>query len=288
MPKVTARDERAQDTPWALCKLPSFPPIASRLLQTLSKEDVEIKELTHLIAADAAFSAEILRLANSALFGLEAQVDNLTHAVMMLGLARVKSLTMTVAIMKGYLKGVLKSETLRRCWTHSLACAFLAEEIAPVWGKDKDFAYTAGLLHDIGRLSLLVAYPAEYTNLLTVAEENGFDVLECERQLFDIDHCEAGRWLAEQWKLPAGFGEVLGEHHAPPAAQPSATGLIHLACGLADSLGFSVLEAAAAPSIEQILEPIPPATRELLSLEAEDLKARVGGRIVALLRGPVN
>jgi len=286
MPKVTARDERAQDTPWALCKLPSFPPIASRLLQTLSKEDVEIKELTRLIASDTALSAEILRLANSALFGLEAQVDNLTHAVMMLGLARVKSLTMTVAIMKGYLKGVLKSETLRRCWTHSLACAFLAEELAP-GGMDKDFAYTAGLLHDIGRLSILVAYPAEYTNLLTVAEENGFDVLECERQLFDIDHCEAGRWLAGQWKLPPGFGEVLGWHHAP-AAQPSATGLIHLACRLADSLGFSVLEAAAAPSIEQILKPIPPAMQERLNLEAEDLKARIGGRIVALLRGPVN
>jgi len=286
MPKVIDRDERAQDAPWALCKLPSFPPIATRLMQALSKEDVEIRELTGLISSDAAFSAEILRLANSALFGLEAQIDSLTHAVLLLGLSRVKGLAMTVAIMKGYLRGILKSETLRRCWTHSLACAFLAEELSEVCGVDKEYAYTAGLLHDIGRLSVLVAYPAEYTNLLTVAEENSFNVLECERQLFDIDHCEAGRWLAGQWKLPPEFGEVLGRHHETFAGpKPGAVGLTQMACKLADTLGFSVLEAKQLPDVEQIAGGMPAAVRDGISLDPEELKARIGGRIVALLRG---
>jgi len=289
MPKVIARDERAQDAPWALCKLPSFPPIATRLLQALSKEDVEIRELTRLISSDAAFSAEILRLANSALFGLEGQVNSLTHAVLLLGLSRVKGLAMTVAIMKGYLKGVLKSETLRRCWTHSLACAFLAEELAPACGLDKDYAYTAGLLHDIGRLSILVTYPAEYTNLLKVAEDNSFDVLECERQLFDIDHCQAGQWLAAQWKLPPEFGEVLSHHHEP-AAGPGfgAAGLIHLTCSLSDALGFNVLDTRELPDFERILTELPQAARNRVNLNFEELKARLGGHIVALLRGPLN
>jgi putative nucleotidyltransferase with HDIG domain len=287
MPNVIERDKRVQDAPWALCKLPSFPLIATRLLQALSKDDVEIRELTRLISSDAALTAEVLRLANSALFGMEARIDSLAHAVMLLGLARVKGLAMTVAIMKGYLKGVLKSETLRRCWTHSLACAFLSEEMAPACGVDKDFAYTAGLLHDIGRLSILVAYPAEYTNLLKVAEDNSFDVLDCERQLFDIDHCEAGRWLAGQWNLPPEFGEILGRHHEPlGGTQPGIVGLIHLACQLADTLGFSVLEAKQAPDIEQIASQMPPAVRDGVELDPEDLKARIGGRIVALLRTP--
>jgi putative nucleotidyltransferase with HDIG domain len=289
MPKVIARDERAQDSPWALCKLPSFPPVATRLLQALSKEDVEIRELTRLISSDAAFSAEILRLANSALFGLEGQVNSLTHAVLMLGLSRVKGLAMTVAIMKGYLKGVLKSETLRRCWTHSLACAFLAEEMAPACGLDKDYAYTVGLLHDIGRLSILVAYPAEYTNLLKVAEENSFDVLECERQLFDIDHCQAGRWLAAQWNLPPEFGEVLSHHHDSSAGpQFGATGLIHVTCNLSDALGFNVLDTRELPDFGRIASELPEPARDRLSLNSEELKARIGGRIVALLRGPLN
>jgi putative nucleotidyltransferase with HDIG domain len=289
MPKVIARDDRAQDAPWTLCKLPSFPPIATRLLQALSKEDVEIRELTLLISSDAAFSAEIMRLANTALFGLEARIDSLTHAVLLLGLSRVRSLAMTVAIMKGYLKGVLKSETLRRCWTHSLSCAFLAEEMAPACGVDKDYAYTAGLLHDIGRLSILVAYPAEYTNLLRVAEDNSFDVLECERQLFDIDHCEAGRWLAGQWKLPAEFGDILGRHHSPlDGTRLGVVGLVHLACRLSDTLGFSVLDARQAPAIEQIAAEMPPAVRERVNLDPEELKARIGGRIVGLLREPLN
>jgi len=289
MPKVIARDDRAQDAPWTLCKLPSFPPVATRLLQALSKEDVAIRELTLLISSDVAFSGEILRLANSTLVGLEAQVDSLTHAVLLLGLTRVRSLAMTVAIMKGYLKGVLKSETLRRCWSHSLSCAFLAEEMAPACGADKDYAYTAGLLHDIGRLSILAAYPAEYTNLLRVAEDNSFDVLECERQLFDIDHCEAGRWLAGQWRLPPEFGDILGRHHHPlDGPQLGVVGLVHLACQLSDTLGFSVLDARQAPDIKQIASQMPAAVRDRIDLDPEDLKARIGGRIVALLRGPLN
>jgi putative nucleotidyltransferase with HDIG domain len=289
MPNVIERDKRVQDVPWALCKLPSFPPLAARLLQALSKDDVEIRELTRLISGDAAFSAEILRLANSALFGMEARIDSLTHAVMLLGLSRVRGLAMTVAIMKGYLKGVLKSETLRRCWTHSLACALLAEEMAPACAVEKDYAYTGGLLHDIGRLSILVAYPAEYTNLLKVAEDNSFDVLDCERQLFDIDHCEAGRWLAGQWNLPPEFGDILGRHHEPLGeSRLGPVGLIHLACQLSDTLGFSVLDAQQVPDIEQIASQMPPAVRERVELDPEDLKARIGGRIVALLRAPSN
>jgi putative nucleotidyltransferase with HDIG domain len=191
--------------------------------------------------------------------------------------------------MKGYLKGVLRSETLRRCWTHSLSCAFLAEEMAPACGVEKDYAYTAGLLHDIGRLSILVAYPSEYTNLLKVAEENSFDVLECERQLFDIDHCQAGRWLAGQWKLPTEFGDVLGRHHEPLAGPKlGAVSLTHVACRLSDALGFSVLDTRPAADIEQIAGEMLPAIRDRVCLDPEDLKARIGGRIVALLRGPLS
>jgi putative nucleotidyltransferase with HDIG domain len=289
MSRVTVQDERSADTPWALCKLPAFPPIATRLLQVMSKEDVGVKELTRLIASDVAFSAEVLRLANSALFGLEFQIDSLTHAVMILGLARVKSLAMTVAIMKGYLKGILKNEVLRRCWCHSLACAYLAEELASACGLDKEQAYTAGLLHDIGRLSLLVAYPMEYTNLLHVAEENTFDVIECERQLFDIDHSEAGRWLADHWHLPKEFGEVAAGHHRESERnQFGMVELIRVGCSLSDSLGFEVVKAQHCWTLDEIHSQLPPPAREHVTLDKEDLKARTGGKIVALLRGPLN
>ena len=288
MSRATVKDERSTEAPWALCKLPAFPPIATRLLQVMSKEDVEIKALTRLIGSDVAFSAEILRLANSALFGLEFQIDSLSHAVVILGLARVKSLAMTVAIMKGYLKGVLKSEILRRCWCHSLACAYLAEELAPACGLDQEQAYTAGLLHDIGRLSILVSYPMEYTNLLQVAEENAFDVIECERQLFDIDHCEAGRWLAEHWNLPKEFAEVAGGHHQEPGGnQFGLVELVRVACMLSESIGFQVLKSQRGWTLEEIHSQLPPACRARVTLDAEDLKARTGGKIVALLRGPL-
>ena len=80
-------------------------------------------------------------------------------------------------------------------------------ELAPLFWKDgdrtnRDRAYTAGLLHDVGRLALLVKYPKEYANLLAVVAENPFDMLDTERQLFDIDHCEAGDYLSKTWTFP--------------------------------------------------------------------------------------
>src|SRR5205823_15038432 len=86
----------------------------------------------------------------------------------------------------------MKAPLLRRCWSHSLACGMFSQELATACFMKADEAYTAGLLHAIGRLGLLAAYPVEYANVLNVAVEYSFDVLHCERELFDIDHCEAG------------------------------------------------------------------------------------------------
>ena len=107
----------------------------------------------------------------------------------------------------------MKAPLLRRCWSHSLACGMFSQELATACFMKADEAYTAGLLHDIGRLGLLAAYPVEYANVLNVAVEYSFDVLHCERELFDIDHSEAGAWLAEQWKLPPELSVIAAHHH---------------------------------------------------------------------------
>ena len=81
---------------------------------------------------------------------------------------------------------------------------------------DADFAYVAGLLRDIGRLALLVKYPEPYANLLVVSGEQQFDLLMMERELFDIDHCEAGAWLMQQLPFPPELDEIIAR--SPPEA----------------------------------------------------------------------
>ena len=266
----TLLEESAPVTePWALRDLPPFPWITTKVLQLFSTagDDVEARRLTELIRTDASLASELLRRANSALFGLRSQVSSIEHAVTMLGLERVKTLAMTLGL-GSYLKTSLRVAVLRHCWRHSLGCALLGEEFAEACGLRPDQAYTAGLLHDVGRLALLVKYPQSYANLLSVVIENHFSMLQSERDLFDIDHCEAGSWLAEGWDFPEELVQVIGDHHRPPSDHSSdLLRLIHVTCRLADSFGFSVTNPASPEKPEEIIKELP----KPVQLDGDDL-----------------
>jgi HD-like signal output (HDOD) protein len=240
-PNPPTLEPRAKSTFWALKNLPPFPVVATKLLQIASKEDVNLSEVGQLIAAEPVLSAEVLQVANSALFGLPCQVKSISQAILILGLERIKGISLTRAF-GGYLKPALRTEALSRCWQNSLAGALLAEKLAPGCDMNPDIAYTAGLLRDIGRLVLLVKYPAPSANLLAVAQENGFDLMAAERDLFDVDHCQAGTILISGMTLPPELHAVVSRHHEDLSAEPFA--LVHLVQAadlLADELGFGVL-----------------------------------------------
>lgn len=270
-----------------LVKIPAFPPIAVRLLHLLSNENVAISEILEPLRADPAFSAEILRRANSALFGFSSPVSSLQHALVVLGLRRVRSLTLTVAT-GVYLKKALQIEELRRCWRHTLACAMLAEELARACLVHLDLAYTAGLLHDIGRLGLLVARPEEYSAFLRAAAVKAatpdpFDLLDYEKETFGLDHCEAGNVLSGEWKLPQEFAVVTGRHHdRPQGTETDLLTLVHLGCQLADILGFHVVNTGRFMDFGDIRAALPEAARHRLLADPNALRELVESRIQAL------
>jgi putative nucleotidyltransferase with HDIG domain len=214
---------------WALKNLPPFPAVATQLLQLVSKEDLNLGEVADLIAADPVFAADVLQIANSVLFGLRYQVKTIPHAIFVLGLERVKGISLSRAL-GDYLTPALKIEALRRCWQHSLAGAVLAEKLARTCGIPPDVAYTAGLLRDLGRLALLVKYPESYANMLIVSQEHGFDLMATERDLFDVDHSQAGYWLAEKMQMPPELRDVILRHHEVPNGAPfGLVQLVHVA-----------------------------------------------------------
>lgn len=282
---ATMKLESVPELPRALSKIPAFPPVAIRVLNILSDEDeVELKKLLELLMIDPAFSAEILRAANSPMFGFGSQIDSVQHALVILGLERIKAVTLTVAT-RFYLQGVAKVDMLRRCWRYSVACALLADEVARCCGVFQDRAYTAALLHDVGRLGLLIAYPTEYTNLLfeaneTLARGEAFDLLERERQQYGIDHCEAGRLLVLKWNLPSEFSVIAGYHgDFPPEGQFDLLTLVRLACGLANSLGFNVIEPPQSPTFVEMLERLPGHARHRFENDPEELRTTLNSKI---------
>lgn len=268
------------EKPWAFRKLQPLPPVAAQLMRMVSREDTSFQRISALVRMDSAFSAEVLRIANSPLLGCRRRVDSIRHALTMLGMEKLKSLVMAVSL-RDFLSSALQVPALRRCWRHSLACGCICEELAGAVRLDKDSAYTAGLLHDVGRLALLASYPAEYARLLDVSDEFSLDVLSCEEDLFDIDHCRAGEWLVRDWQLPDEFAGVAGDHHGPPPnGRIDLPALVHFCCRLADACGFTVLTSTA-EDLAAVLQSLP---REVVAKvgTAEELSERISDKVLAL------
>ena len=218
----------------ALKNLPPLPVIAARVSELLANEPTSFQDVAELLETDAALSAEVLRLANSPLIGVRYGVTNIVQALGILGSRRVETLIMTLALSK-LLRRAGKSEAMRRLWRHNFACALAARHLAEDLHRDASQAYYAGLFHDIGRLALFLQQPALYDQTLA----SGADVDEMEHQFFGVDHCEAGAWVVEKWRLPKDFIEVALHHHNPPADASELTHLVCDACQIADHLGFS-------------------------------------------------
>jgi HD-like signal output (HDOD) protein len=262
--------------------LPPFPAVATQLLQVVSREDVNLNEVGRFISSEPVFAADVLQIANSPVYGLRSQVKSITHAIVVLGLERIKGISLTRAFGK-HLKSTLKVVALQRCWQNSLAGALLAEKLARPCGIEPGLAYTAGLLRDIGRLALLVKYPEEFANMLAVSQANGYDLMYTERELFDVDHCQAGCWLTERMNLPAEIREVVGHHHDKLNGEPfGLVQLVHVADAMADALGFGVLVLPEPPSFADALEQLPAAARSRVPDDPEELKAEVTSRLQVL------
>jgi HD-like signal output (HDOD) protein len=263
----------------ALGRVPPFPPIAARLLSLLATKSVEISHVAELVGSDPTLSARILQFVNSAEFGLASPVTDVQHALTFLGLDRTYQVTVTLAT-AAYAKGALRTTELRRCWEHTMATAILADQIAHACGAFTDVAYTAGIIHDIGRLGLLVAYPQEYERVIRDAADRCVDLLEFETEHFGVHHAEAGRILCERWGLPADFLIVAGRHHdACEGSELDLLRIVHVACSLADALGFDITRPLIPPDLHAILSALPVRARTRFQSAPKELRLRIEERI---------
>lgn len=219
----------------AIKNLPPFPPVAAKVIALLADDSVSLRAVAGTLSTDAALSAEVLRLANSALFQVRSEIGSVLQALSFLGIGRLTGLMLTLS-MSRVLKRAKSSPMLLRSWRHNLASALAAKEFSHSFGLDASEAYNAGLFHDVGRLAFLVAEPALYEALVT----RGGDIQQLEREHFGADHCEAGACLLEHWKLPAVYAEVARYHHAPAPEGSELIMLVNASCAVANRLGFSV------------------------------------------------
>jgi putative nucleotidyltransferase with HDIG domain len=270
------------DLPLALIALPPFPAVALKALRVMSRQDSRLRELHDLIRADQAFSSEILRIVNSPLFPFPTAITNTMQAVMLLGFERVQSLAVAIGV-RAYVKDSLEFPVLRSCWRHSLASAIIAEHLSGAALLDKDAAYTAGVLHDIGRLALAVGHRRQYAAFLKASEAQPCDVLARERELFGVDHCQAGRSLVSAWNLPQYLAEIAAHHHQPTNPEKfDLLFVIRLACSLADRIGYCVVSSLNPLTYEQLRAELPLHNRHLLPADPAELAARIEAEMILM------
>ncbi len=266
--------------PAGLKKVPPFPPVAARLLTLLAQSDVKVKEVAELISSDATFTARLLQCVNSYEFGLSYPVSDIKQAVTLVGLDRTRQVTISHAT-AAYSKGAMRTAELRRCWQHTVATAVLSEEIAQACGAFANVAFTAGIMHDIGRLALLVAYPHEYERIIRGAAEQSLDILDFEREEFGMDHAEAGRVLAERWGLPLELRVIAGRHHDPSeGTELDLLRIVHVACRLAEILGYDIVTPLAPQEVSVVLSELPAAARARMKKTPAELCTRIERRIL--------
>lgn len=208
-PELRKRVEKLQS-------LPSCPAILKPLLELLRKpaDEIAIGEVVALVSYEKTIAAQLLRIANSPLYGRAMPTESIHAAVFALGIQRIEEILLSNCFTRLVPKNKWAVDP-SVFWRHSFGCALVCGEFANrIEYHDRDKAYLAGLLHDLGIIVNSLAYTEKYREVLARAAADGRPLEEQEAELLGFTHCESGGILARTWQLPASIVEVIEWHHA--------------------------------------------------------------------------
>ena len=198
--------------------LPSLPSLYVLLMEEIQSPEVSLKKVGNIIAQDLVMTAKVLQLVNSAFFGLSQKVTNPQQAVTLLGINTLSALVLYVQVFSTFKTDPrLQVFSMEDLWQHSMAVGSLAKEIARVELANKKMAedaFIAGMMHDLGKLLLLVV-PGYYSRVNEVVKNKGCSVLEAEYEVLDNSHAEVGAYLLGLWGIPHSIVEAVAYHHYP-------------------------------------------------------------------------
>jgi HD-like signal output (HDOD) protein len=241
---------RKTDITARLCNLPRFQPAAVRLLSVSTDSDSALEEFESIFRTDPALASEVLQRANSAEFALHGRVSDIRNALVFIGLERTRALAVTIC-MSLYAGKTGRGGDTRPIWLHSVATATVAERLASRAGRRSLTAYTAGLMHDVGRLGLLASCGAEYGQILSRPFRDLDEANEVERIAFGMTHAEAGSFLARSWNFPQGLCDSILQHHCGASGDTGdQSALVRSACAMATHLGYPEVEETEAAPLE--------------------------------------
>lgn len=256
----------------AVNDLPSLPQVVLRVMELTEDPDSTVQDINAVLAQDQGLTARVLKLANSAFYGFPRRISTVTDATVLLGFKTIRSIVLAASVneilsqeMEGY---ALEYGEL---WKHSQCSAMTARLIAKrVKYGGLDVAYTAALLHDIGKVVLNNSMKEAYQEVLNKVIHDNLTFLQSEQIILGFDHAQVGAQIAEKWNLPPELVETIACHHEPGRAQvnPKLTAIVHLADAVCVAMGVGV-------GIDGMLYPVSSQALQVLDLQQSDVDAIV-------------
>jgi putative nucleotidyltransferase with HDIG domain len=233
--------------------LPSLPAVVMELLSSIEQENIDISVLAKKVSYDQALTAKTLRLANSSSYGLQVKVATIQQAITFLGFQTTRNLITAAAVTGCFPNGLCPGFNDKAFWRHSIATAACARSLARRLRFNQDVAFTAGLLHDIGRLVLVTGHPQAYGEVLAWREKQDGEWLDAERAVLGIDHVVAGVALAEHWNFSDTMRQAIAYHHAPetPGAGFLAA-IVHVANAVVHALDLAGEDDELVPALSSV------------------------------------
>ncbi|MBM4285725.1 MAG: HDOD domain-containing protein [Deltaproteobacteria bacterium] len=217
----------------SLKNLPPFPTVAQRALTLLNNPEVAIQELVEIVKFDPAITANILRISNSAYFGLRREIHSLNQALLLLGTQELLKIIIASGATRllgrptpGY---YVESQGL---WRHSVSCAIMADLLGrELQVGEGAMGFTAGLLHDIGKVLLCLYVDEKFADIIQVVKNKGVSFQDAEREVLGVDHSTMGGEMARIWDFPDRLRLVITHHHLdkPEARGDDLVMLVYLA-----------------------------------------------------------
>ena len=232
--------------------LPALPQIVLRIMETLGDEGANSDTLADYIGGDPSVAARVLAAANAGSMGTGGRVHSVRQAILLLGVGRVRDITLATAIMDRFASK--PPFDAHRLWLHSIGVAICSQEIAHHAGLDPDISYVAGLLHDIGQLLLFMADPDAYSRVLHLKADRDADIIDVERECLGVDHAQAGGALAQLWKLPDTVADAITGHHVSDESEPETeiADVVHVAEVLSHALDLGDSEKNRVPRLSDL------------------------------------
>jgi HD-like signal output (HDOD) protein len=236
-------------------RLPSLPSLYGEIVEKVKSPDVLLGDVAAIVTKDIGMTAKLLKLVNSAFFGLGRQISDPEEAVAYLGIDTLKSLVLTIHTFDQFDGARVPGFSCEALWQHSAETAQAAKAIAQAEEANPklvDEAFSAGLLHDSGKLVLAGNFGTQYRDALHLAATDSCSLLEAERRVFGATHAEVGGYLLGLWGLPVPVVEAITLHHDPAQCLNRALSPL-LAVHVGDALSHEV----AAPASGRLSEPPP-------------------------------